>query len=182
MGWPPLRRYRGTGADQWGRWDMLDYIVYRSIAVFPAGDTADLSILDVSRRRNPLDGLTGFLHREEEYYFQFIEGPSDPLANLVHQLKGDRRHRSMAILRKGQQEVRSFGGWSMGKVGSGTTLLSNQVASSQLAVIQASNVIAFLKDAARKQATTASAAEPAPVICSTDHRDRPAIKRAFTQI
>jgi hypothetical protein len=136
---------------------MLDYIVYRSEAVFPVGDACDTDILRTARGRNPAEGLTGFLHREAERYFQFIEGPPDRLAAAVTRIGRDRRHHSMMTLRRGRSDRRRFGGWSMGRVEAGAPSLGTRVGTAGLLAVEADEVLAYLSAAAQRQAASRGA-------------------------
>lgn len=135
---------------------MLEYVVYHSRAALPEGDRVDREILRAARARNPVDGLTGFLHREGDRYFQFIEGPREPLAAVLGRIERDRRHHSMVMLRRGSRGERAFGGWSMGRVEPGARLLSERLGTTALAAIQAPTVIAFLQEASLRQSPPAA--------------------------
>lgn len=131
---------------------MLSYVVYRSEAVFPAGYACDGEILRTALSRNPVEGVTGFLHREDDRYFQFLEGRPDTLDAVFRRIGRDRRHHSLTVLRRGSHDSRAFGGWSMGWVEPGARPLGQRLASvTGLAAIQAPTVIAYLEEASRRQ-------------------------------
>lgn len=59
-------------------------------------------------------GLTGFLHHEDGFFFQWLEGPPEALELVCARLERDTRHFNMTYLSRGMQDVRHFDGWTMG--------------------------------------------------------------------
>jgi Sensors of blue-light using FAD len=91
----------------------LAYLSYCSQAQSPTGQ-ADLNrLLEVSRRNNQRDEITGLLTYSGELFVQFLEGPAEALHSLMDRLQGDSRHRDIIILSEGQQHERILPGWDM---------------------------------------------------------------------
>lgn len=76
----------------------LEYLIYHSHALFPAGEAALAPILSCCMRNNARDGITGLLFRDGSVLVQYLEGPTDALDALQDRLARDKRHRDMAIL------------------------------------------------------------------------------------
>ena len=89
-------------------------ILHRSEALTPEGGSAEQDILATSRRNNAAAGLTGFLHRENDIYYQWLEGPEAQVAALFGQIAVDGRHRLVKLLSRRAIPVRKFQGWTMG--------------------------------------------------------------------
>lgn len=93
--------------------DRLGYCLYRSMA-HPQLDRPALdAILDWSRVRNRMRGLTGCLHHENGTFFQWIEGPWQQVFHLQDRLRDDDRHMNMTVLDQGTLERRLFPDWEM---------------------------------------------------------------------
>lgn len=93
--------------------DRLGYCLYRSVAQpWLNRDVLD-EILDNSRQRNQIHGLTGCLHYEKGTFFQWLEGPWRQVFQLLDTLRDDDRHLNMTILDQGTLKHRLFDGWDM---------------------------------------------------------------------
>ncbi|MDQ1901164.1 BLUF domain-containing protein [Paracoccus sp. WLY502] len=93
--------------------DRLGYCLYRSIA-HPQLDRSALDrILEQSRHRNRMRGLTGCLHYENGTFFQWLEGPWQQVFHLLDMLREDDRHMSMTVLDQGTLTQRLFKDWDM---------------------------------------------------------------------
>uniref|UniRef100_UPI0013DAEED6 BLUF domain-containing protein n=1 Tax=Stenotrophomonas maltophilia TaxID=40324 RepID=UPI0013DAEED6 len=57
----------------------LMQLVYRSLAVEPPSARALQRILEVARRRNATEGLTGLLVHDQGCFVQWLEGPPEGL-------------------------------------------------------------------------------------------------------
>lgn len=89
-------------------------ILYRNEALTPKSGSAEQDILSTSRRMNDAAGLTGFLHRESEVYYQWLEGPEEEVRATFSRISADRRHGAIEVLDRQSTETRSFPTWSMG--------------------------------------------------------------------
>jgi len=75
-------------------------------------------IIAVSRRNNAIHGITGLLTYGSGVYFQWIEGPSQALENLMVKIRKDSRHGDLVILGSDfDQPERVFPQWDMEPVG-----------------------------------------------------------------
>ena len=92
----------------------LSSFLYRSeTAISPNSDAARDLMVQAARINADL-GLTGFLHHEDGFFFQWLEGPPGPLDRIVTRLWRDPRHSNLTPLSGGGQTSRAFRGWDMG--------------------------------------------------------------------
>ncbi len=108
----------------------LSYCLYRSTAT-PGIDEDELDqILEKSRDRNQMRGLSGCLHYENGVFFQWLEGPPSTLYPLLGKLQNDGRHINFTVLDQGPLKHRLFKKWQMRfsdrKIASLFDWLSNQ--------------------------------------------------------
>ncbi|MDQ1902209.1 BLUF domain-containing protein [Paracoccus sp. WLY502] len=129
-------------------------ILYRSEALTPKGGAAERDILVTSRLKNTAAGLTGFLHRESDIYYQWLEGPEAEVLKAFNRIRSDDRHGDVKVLDRQQTETRSFPTWSMGYGNSKTTSLFDWAADNNapLHPPRASDILAFMKECAARQA------------------------------
>lgn len=92
----------------------MEFHLYRSKCVQDRFEFYDLAILRTSLRYNKQHGITGFLHRDEDNYFLYIEGTPAALHHLVARIKEDHRHKAFQTLMDGMTDTRRFESWSMG--------------------------------------------------------------------
>lgn len=71
-------------------------------------------MLDLSRMDNIPRHITGFLHRENDIYYQWLEGHADTVDDLFAKIMADTRHSDVTVLSRHEIAKRSFPGWSMG--------------------------------------------------------------------
>ena len=72
------------------------------------------SIVKVAREFNASQGISGMLVFDGQHFCQYIEGPGEPLAELVGRIGRDPRHnRIRDLLPLGASEPRLFESWSM---------------------------------------------------------------------
>lgn len=89
------------------------YWMYLSRARVPAHSPDNALIYLQSRNRNPKVGITGYLHREADFYVQYIEGPKAAITDLSRRIRRDGRHGGIRALDTGTLEARRFDGWDM---------------------------------------------------------------------
>jgi hypothetical protein len=94
---------------------MLRSLLYvsRSNLPFADRDAVVARIVDVSRRRNAADGITGALIATETHFAQFVEGPADRLDALLARLRRDERHADLDIIRDTSARARRFENWTL---------------------------------------------------------------------
>lgn len=91
----------------------LRYWIYRSRAKVPAFSADSALIYLQSRNRNSADELTGYLHREDDYFVQYVEGPHAAMARLQEAIGADPRHGDIQVIGEGEIPSRRFPGWDM---------------------------------------------------------------------
>lgn len=92
----------------------LGSVVYSSRALCPERSPQMEAIRRAAVARNHRLGVTGFLHREEDLFFQALEGPPEALREIIGLLQGDPRHDGLRILAITPLAERRFAGWAMG--------------------------------------------------------------------
>ena len=92
---------------------MLEYWMYLSESVTPPRSVDDALIYLQACNRNPAHEITGYLHREQRHYAQYIEGPPWALRQLHGKILNDGRHRGVQTLTFGTASDRRFAGWDM---------------------------------------------------------------------
>ena len=127
-------------------------ILYRSEALTPKAGAAERDILVTSRHKNAEAGLTGFLHRESDIYYQWLEGPEPEVLKAFDRIQSDDRHGGVEVLDRQRTETRSFPTWSMGYGNSKTTSLFDWAADhdAPLHPPRASDILAFMKECAAR--------------------------------
>lgn len=92
----------------------IAFFLYRSeTTMVPAGDAAR-GLLETARRVNESLGLTGFLHHEDGFFFQWLEGPAEALEMIGQRIGADQRHFGIDYLWRDTQDERQFANWKMG--------------------------------------------------------------------
>lgn len=71
-------------------------------------------MVELAAARNAGLGITGFLHREEDMFFQYLEGPAAAVAAVFASIAADPRHDDVRLLGQGPLAVRRLADWSMG--------------------------------------------------------------------
>ncbi|MBV9078155.1 MAG: BLUF domain-containing protein [Methylobacteriaceae bacterium] len=72
------------------------------------------TILDVSRRNNARDNVTGYLVFDARWFFQVLEGERAAVMQTFARIGKDPRHGEVTLLGMFEKADRDFGGWSMG--------------------------------------------------------------------
>ena len=94
----------------------LEYLIYQSRALIPDDKAAHDSILQACRINNAGNGITGFLHREGDYFVQYLEGSRDALNRTMRRISADTRHTDILKLDFGPLRERRLPDWQMGFV------------------------------------------------------------------
>jgi hypothetical protein len=71
-------------------------------------------ILDVSRRNNRRDSLTGYLVSDGTWFLQILEGDDESVMAALVRIRFDPRHSDVRVISTRQIRMRSFPQWSMG--------------------------------------------------------------------
>jgi len=75
-----------------------------------------MDIVATSLRNNARDGITGFLHSEQDHFLQYLEGPHDAVMTKLAKIQKDPRHYNFMILADGTTDERLYPGWDMGQL------------------------------------------------------------------
>jgi Sensors of blue-light using FAD len=95
---------------------MLVRCLYASHAQKPIGDAVLDTILKQSRRKNPVQGITGMLCFANGIFVQVIEGGRADVSRLLGTIFRDDRHTGLEVLSFEEIPERRFGNWTMGQV------------------------------------------------------------------
>ena len=91
----------------------MQQLLYISKSTVP-GDGADLvGILQQSRHNNAIDGVTGLLWSDGQFFLQVIEGPEESVRSCFHRIVSDARHSEIRIIQERVVEDREFHDWTM---------------------------------------------------------------------
>jgi ribosomal protein S28E/S33 len=93
---------------------VIYFVLYSSKVMSPRANIEDLEILRVSWARNNDAGVTGYLLRAGDTYYQWLEGPEQAVIALMARIKTDIRHNDITMLMEGTAEARKFTHWLMG--------------------------------------------------------------------
>jgi hypothetical protein len=88
-------------------------LVYFSTAVIRQSPEIIEAILEVSRRRNAEDGVTGLLIAGGNRYLQVLEGQDAAVAELMNRIERDPRHHGVHILVDRAIKRQDFASWTM---------------------------------------------------------------------
>ncbi|MDQ1902655.1 BLUF domain-containing protein [Paracoccus sp. WLY502] len=88
-------------------------ILYRSEAKTAADGNADQQILSAAQVRNTSLNVTGFLYREDDVFYQWLEGPADAVRQIFSSILKDPRHHQVKKLSEIPISNRSFRPWPM---------------------------------------------------------------------
>jgi len=97
-------------------------LVYRSRNLLPdepdGGGPALASILEVSRKNNRKQGVTGalVLYAHDRRFAQVLEGPEDDVLEVFERIRNDKRHDSLEIYESDPVPKRLFSRWAMALV------------------------------------------------------------------
>lgn len=71
-------------------------------------------VLDVSRRNNRRDGITGYLVSDGAWFLQILEGEHEKVMGALVRIRFDGRHSDVHVISTREIRTRSFPHWSMG--------------------------------------------------------------------
>lgn len=87
---------------------------YYSSCSAALSDAGVADILDISRRNNGRDGITGMLLLVDGAFFQVVEGEQEAVERLLKRVEADPRHSGMLRVLGESRPDRCFADWSMG--------------------------------------------------------------------
>lgn len=91
----------------------LYQLVYTSYRNQNCTDQEIQKILKSCEKNNPPLNITGILLHSDNLFIQYLEGDKN-IINLYDAIKGDSRHRNVALLSYGPLNERIFPSWHMG--------------------------------------------------------------------
>ncbi|XGC81488.1 BLUF domain-containing protein [Bdellovibrio bacteriovorus] len=101
------------------------HLVYISEAVEDISYSDIHDILNVSRKNNAMENITGILIFREGYFFQVLEGPEAAVRKVLGKIIIDDRNYNLRVLLETSDHSRLFENWSMafydGDISSNTT-------------------------------------------------------------
>lgn len=92
----------------------LAYLTYFSSATRRFSQNDLKHLLEISRRKNAPNRITGLLLYRDGHFLQYLEGPADNVKATYDRIARDLRHDSPRIVGSGQIRRRMFPEWSMG--------------------------------------------------------------------
>lgn len=93
---------------------MVHQIAYCSNAVRTLPPAVIGDILDVSRRNNTRDGVTGVLIYHDRLFFQLLEGDRSLVKACYRRICANRLHSTPSLMLQADVDERAFPEWSMG--------------------------------------------------------------------
>lgn len=93
--------------------NQLVSMAYTSRAVGHYDDATTFNLYKESSANNALDGITGVLIFNGEYFIQVVQGSGSAVGDLLERLRRDPRHTDIRVQGIEPIERRSFGGWDM---------------------------------------------------------------------
>lgn len=96
----------------------LVQLIYHSRNTLDADDRSQLvnlrEILEIARRKNGEEGVTGYLIFDKAYFLQILEGEEKVVEATYRRIAGDKRHADVTLVGKRAIAMRTFPDWSMG--------------------------------------------------------------------
>lgn len=91
-------------------------LVYTSTVNHDLTQACIEEILQVARRNNAKNGITGLLCFNSKYFLQCLEGPRRLVNQTYEKILNDARHKELVILDYKEIACREFTDWAMGYV------------------------------------------------------------------
>ncbi|HEX7675266.1 MAG TPA: BLUF domain-containing protein [Bdellovibrio sp.] len=88
-------------------------LVYVSQAVDDLSYTDIREILEVSRKNNSTQNITGILILRDGYFLQVLEGEENSIRKLIEKIRDDDRNYKLQIKIETESDTRFFDNWSM---------------------------------------------------------------------
>ena len=97
-------------------------LVYISSARQAITQATCREVLEISRRNNRINNVTGLLVAGKRRFLQAIEGPTDAVRATYAKIVADPRHYACVLLSEHFLNERHFGSWAMGYTPGGSDL------------------------------------------------------------
>ncbi|KAF3996003.1 BLUF domain-containing protein [Glaciimonas immobilis] len=95
---------------------MLVRLIYASTAAELVNHELIEKILEVSRKNNIVNGVTGVLCYGDNIFVQALEGGREQINDLYGRLQRDTRHTKLVLLDYAEIQGRQYAGWTMSKI------------------------------------------------------------------
>ncbi len=96
----------------------MTQLIYYSKNTLDADDRSQLvnlrEILEIARRKNGENGVTGYLIFDKAYFLQILEGEKKVVEETYRRIAGDRRHADVTLVDQRTIAQRNFSNWNMG--------------------------------------------------------------------
>ena len=96
----------------------MTQLIYYSKNTLDADDRGQLTnlreILEIARRKNGENGVTGYLIFDKAYFLQILEGERAAVEETYRRIAGDRRHADVTLVDQRTIVQRNFSDWNMG--------------------------------------------------------------------
>jgi Sensors of blue-light using FAD len=92
------------------------YLTYVSSAVRPFTPDELYALLEVCKRNNARDGITGMMLYKDGNFMQVLEGHETVVRQTYARIAMDPRHNGLITLQEAPQKMPQFPDWSMGFV------------------------------------------------------------------
>jgi hypothetical protein len=102
---------------------MVHQLIYFSSATHSFCEIELEELLERSRRKNKLNGITGVLVYHDRTFLHLLEGDKCAVQSLYARIRLDPRHMVTTILSESAVSKRSFRGWNMGLLNADLTPL-----------------------------------------------------------
>ena len=93
---------------------MIHRRIYISTATRPMTEVDLTHILNVSRRNNATDDITGLLVYHDGHFFQTLEGTKAKIEECYARIALDPLHKDIRLIHDAGAQERAFAGWDMG--------------------------------------------------------------------
>lgn len=111
-------------ADDRGVAKKLYEVIYGSVETRFLSAIQLSELLTLARSRNQGLDITGVLLHQKGFFVQVIEGDAPIVDALLDRITRDKRHKNVAVFRRGPIQARQFAAWSMGFLELDATVLS----------------------------------------------------------
>ena len=92
----------------------MQRIIYLSSGVKVFSDEEINSLLDISRKNNANNDITGLLLYADGNFLQIIEGEKEAIEMTYQKILNDSRHKNIILITNEPIKKRSFSDWKMG--------------------------------------------------------------------
>lgn len=102
----------------------MNYLIYLSAGTEWLTGAELNEVLDISRKNNSRDGITGLLLYGDGNFIQLLEGEKAMTQKTFARISSDPRHKGITHIAGGKLEKRNFPEWTMGYRGIDSEILT----------------------------------------------------------